>query len=238
VPLILNSPVFRTQKAALFVTFDEGYGLYPTDNVYTVWAGPVVKTHHQSSFQYSHYSLLKTIEATWDLQPMTAKDEGSPDMREFFPIPLPPPPVPLIVNFTFSPTNPDTGTKVNFSGSATGGTQPYAYNWSFGNGDRGTGQTIGYAYVIVGNHTANLTVTDASGQTATTSRAVSVDADSSSFGTCQGCKEMTVPRNLGLLISFALGIGLPLMTSAIISRKRRTPRQCSKPIQSGRNLDG
>src|SRR5438552_2602631 len=35
IPLILNSYIFRTQKAALFITFDEGYGHYPTDFVYT-----------------------------------------------------------------------------------------------------------------------------------------------------------------------------------------------------------
>src|SRR2546428_2713413 len=49
VPVILNSYIFRTQKAALLVTFDEGYGLYPNDHVYTVWAGSAVKRHYVTS---------------------------------------------------------------------------------------------------------------------------------------------------------------------------------------------
>src|SRR5439155_16747947 len=84
VPSILTSYVFRTQRAALLVTFDEGFGLYPTDYVYTIWAGPAVKTNYKSSSQYSHYSLPATIEAAWGLQPLTTKDRGSPTMLEFF----------------------------------------------------------------------------------------------------------------------------------------------------------
>src|SRR5205807_2477192 len=37
VPLILNSYIFKTQKAALLITFDEGSGAYPADYVYTIW---------------------------------------------------------------------------------------------------------------------------------------------------------------------------------------------------------
>src|SRR2546428_10034993 len=80
VRLILNSYIFKTQKAALFITFDEGYGRYPTDYVYTLWAGPVVETQYRSPVQYSHYSLPRTIEVAWGLQPLTVKDEGSPAM--------------------------------------------------------------------------------------------------------------------------------------------------------------
>src|SRR2546427_1543975 len=83
VPQILDSYIFRTQKAALFITFDEGYGLYPSDYVYTIWAGPVVKTNYQSSSSYSHYSLLKTIETVWDLPPLTSDDAEASAMTEF-----------------------------------------------------------------------------------------------------------------------------------------------------------
>ena len=220
VPLVLNSFIFRTQKAALFITFDEGFGYFPTDYVYTVWAGPAVKIHYQSSIQYSHYSLTTTIESAWGLQPLTSKDEGSTAMDEFF---LPPssPQAPLIVNFTFFPADPAPGLTVNFSGSAVGGTQPYVYRWFFGNGDRGTGQTIGYAYQHIGNYTANLAVVDASGQTATTSKAISIDTDPSPAGTCLGCAKTTLPRTLGLIISFAIGVTLPLAGAMILSKWRR-----------------
>ncbi|OLD02507.1 MAG: hypothetical protein AUJ07_08535 [Crenarchaeota archaeon 13_1_40CM_3_53_5] len=224
VPLILNSYIFKTQNAALFITFDEGYGRYPRDYVYTVWAGPAVKTRYQASIQHSHYSLPSTIEAAWGLQPLAAKDRGSPSMTEFFSLPPAPPPTSppplLIANFTFSPANPDAGVTVNFSGSARGGTQPYAYNWSFGDGDRGTGQTIAYVYLLVGNYTASLTVADASGQTTTASKGISIDADPRPAGTCQECTRTIFPRTPGLMISFAIGVALPLAGSIIVSRRR------------------
>jgi len=80
VPQILNSSVFKTQRAALFVTFDEGYG----EPIYSVWAGPVVKTRFTSSVGYNHYSLLATIEANWNLAPLTTNDRDAANMGEFF----------------------------------------------------------------------------------------------------------------------------------------------------------
>ena len=79
----------------------------------------------------------------------------------------------------FLPANPDMGSVVNFTGSATGGTQPHNYTWSFGDGARSVGQTVVHVYLVVGNYTANLTVTDASRQIATTSQAISIDTDPS-----------------------------------------------------------
>src|SRR5438552_7100260 len=80
VPKILNSTIFRTTRAALFVTFDEGYG-FPT---YAVWVGPLVKPAYTSSYGYTHYSVLATIESNWNLSPLTSNDRDAPHMREFF----------------------------------------------------------------------------------------------------------------------------------------------------------
>src|SRR6266568_7518318 len=220
VPLILNSYIFKTQKAALFITFDEGYGRYPTDYVYTIWAGPAVKTHYESSIQYSHYSLPRTIEVAWGLQPLTAKDGGSPAMSEFFKTP-PAPPTPLMASFTFSPANPDTGSTVNFTGSATGGIQPYNYTWSFGDGNKARGQTIWYVYMVVGNYTASLMVTDKVGQEDVTSQTISIDTDPKPTATSPGQITMIFPRTLGLMISFAIGVVLPLALSFVVSRRHR-----------------
>lgn len=80
IPPILSSTVFTTTRAALLVTFDEGYG----EPTYAVWAGPVVKQHYTSTFPYDHYSVLKTIEANWDLAPLTSNDRDAESMYEFF----------------------------------------------------------------------------------------------------------------------------------------------------------
>src|SRR3989442_593584 len=83
VPLILGSNVFLNHRAALLLTFDEGYG----QPIYTVWAGPVVKTAYTSSTAYSHYSVLSTIESNWNLPPLTSNDQNAANMNEFFTTP-------------------------------------------------------------------------------------------------------------------------------------------------------
>jgi phosphatidylinositol-3-phosphatase len=91
VPQILGSNIFTTQRAALFITYDEGQTVYPRDFVTTILAGPVVRTQYKSSAQYSHYSLLKTIETNWGLQPFNQTTDGqATPMSEFFIPPLPP----------------------------------------------------------------------------------------------------------------------------------------------------
>lgn len=89
VPNILNSTLFTHQKAALFITFDEGNGYCPLngnslDCVYAVWAGPNVKTDFQSPNQYSHFSFLKTLETSWKLPSLTNNDRSATPMTEFF----------------------------------------------------------------------------------------------------------------------------------------------------------
>jgi len=84
VPKILASKLFTHQKAALFITFDEGNTRYPYDYVYSVWAGRVVKSDFVSSNHYSHYSLLSTLETVWHLKPLTSNDANAPAMTEFF----------------------------------------------------------------------------------------------------------------------------------------------------------
>src|SRR5712691_11719123 len=78
---ILSSPVFTSQRAALLVTFDEGYLGQP---IYTAWAGRVVMPAYTSSVAYDHFSVLATIESNWNLPNLTANDAGAAPMNEFF----------------------------------------------------------------------------------------------------------------------------------------------------------
>lgn len=100
IPQILNSFVFRTQRAALFITFDEpdctstttpphtcpnppkGYPL-----LYTVWASnPAIPTTiggHKSVAVYDHFSLLRTVEDNWNLPTITSNDASAMPMSEF-----------------------------------------------------------------------------------------------------------------------------------------------------------
>ena len=80
VPQILNSTIFTTTRAALLITFDEGYG----QPVYTVWAGPTARRAFTSTVAYDHFSILATIEANWNLTRLTSNDVAASTMNEFF----------------------------------------------------------------------------------------------------------------------------------------------------------
>src|SRR6266581_4105759 len=173
VPLILSSRMFTTQKAALFIVFDEGNDFCPTGNsnsdcVVAEWSGSAVKKAYSSSTPYNHYSYLSTIEANWNLPSLTSNDASATPMTEFFG--TSPPPT-LSASFTYSPSSPQTGQTVSFTGSASGGTSPYSYSWSFGDGSTGTGLSAKYAYSSAGTLAVALTVKDnGSPQQTTTSQ--------------------------------------------------------------------
>ncbi|TMI45733.1 PKD domain-containing protein, partial [Candidatus Bathyarchaeota archaeon] len=173
VPLILSSRMFTTQKAALFIVFDEGSDVCPTGNsssdcVVAEWAGPAVKKAYTSTTSYDHYSYLSTLEASWNLPSLTSNDASATPMTEFFG--TSPPPA-LSASFTYSPSSPQIGQTVSFTGSASGGTQPYSYSWSFGDGSTGTGSSAKHTYSSAGTLTVALTVKDnGSPQQTTTSQ--------------------------------------------------------------------
>src|SRR5213596_1206949 len=161
VPLILSSRMFTTQKAALFIVFDEGSDVCPTGNssdcVVAEWAGPAVKKAYSSSTSYNHYSYLSTLEAAWNLPSLTSNDASATPMTEFFG--TSPPPT-LSASFTYSPSSPQIGQTVSFTGSASGGTQPYSYSWSFGDGSTGTGSSAKHNYSSAGTLDVAFTVKD------------------------------------------------------------------------------
>ncbi len=82
----------------------------------------------------------------------------------------------LTASLSFTPSSPTTGQVESFTGSASGGTTPYAYSWSFGDGATATGQNPSHTYSSLGTYTVALTVTDASSpqQRATASKTVTI----------------------------------------------------------------
>jgi hypothetical protein len=56
----------------------------------------------------------------------------------------------------------------------SGGTPPYTWHWDFGDGQQSTGQNVHHTYENPGSYTATLTVTDATGQTASDSTEIPV----------------------------------------------------------------
>ena len=76
-------------------------------------------------------------------------------------------------SFTYSPSNPVTGSPVTFDGrTSTCGTAPCTYKWTDDGcaspcGDLGSGLTLAFTFTDVGTKYIRLTVTDALGRSAT-----------------------------------------------------------------------
>ena len=72
------------------------------------------------------------------------------------------------------PYNGEVNQEIQFSGFATGGTEPYTWAWDFGDGETSTEQNPKHAYTEAGDYTATLTVTDAAEATATDTADVTI----------------------------------------------------------------
>jgi len=206
VPNILNSQTFTTQRSALFIVFDEGNGYCPLngsseDCVYAVWAGPLAKTSYATSNLFNHYSWTKTVEANWNLASLTSNDANATPMTEFFGSTTPP--VLLSTSFTYSPTSPQTGQNVWFTASASGGTGPYNFTWSFGDGATGKGATAYHSYSTAASYNILLTAKDSSPsqQTATSQQTITVSSPP--------------PPPAGLTASFTASLSNPVVGQTI-----------------------
>ncbi len=168
IPQILNSNTFKNQKAALMLIWDE---YSPTPG--PIFAGPAVKLAFRSSISYDHYSSLKTWESNWGLSTLASGDGSASPMAEFFTAPGS---ALLHASFTYSPSSPQAGQTITFTGSATAGTSPYTYSWTFGDSSTGTGQAPTHTYATSGSFSVTLTVTDSASpqNTATSTNTLTV----------------------------------------------------------------
>ena len=70
-------------------------------------------------------------------------------------------------NFTYTPLNPVVNQSIRFDASSSWTFDPAAaiisYNWSFGDGTNGTGVITDHTYLLPGNYTVSLEVTDSDG---------------------------------------------------------------------------
>ncbi len=80
----------------------------------------------------------------------------------------------LGADFTFTPLQPQANETVAFTGTATGGTPPYTYTWSLGDGSTASGATVSHAYVVAGTFAVTLTITDAASHQAAATKSIPV----------------------------------------------------------------
>jgi PKD repeat protein/DNA-binding beta-propeller fold protein YncE len=84
------------------------------------------------------------------------------------------PAVHLHLHFGPAPFQVDLGSPFNGSATVAGGTAPYSYAWSYGDGSVSTGPSFSYTYSAVGNYPITATVSDAGGGFSTATAVVEV----------------------------------------------------------------
>jgi hypothetical protein len=82
VPTIIGNPNFGPNDV-LFITFDESEGKDPQNHVATLVISKLVRPGFSSSVPYTHYSLLRTIQDSWNLGCLEESCEAGA-MTDFF----------------------------------------------------------------------------------------------------------------------------------------------------------
>ena len=83
---IMRSPAWRTQRSLAIITFDEdNYDHeHPAQRVLTLMLGSGVRQGYVSHVRYTHYSLLRTIEASLGLGTLTRNDRYAQPVNDVF----------------------------------------------------------------------------------------------------------------------------------------------------------
>jgi phosphatidylinositol-3-phosphatase len=78
--VIFNSAAWKTQNSLVLLIWDEG----SANHVLMIAIGPSVKPGYKSATAYSHYSVLRTIEAAWGLPALTTNDSKAAVISDFW----------------------------------------------------------------------------------------------------------------------------------------------------------
>lgn len=109
------------------------------------------------------------------------------------------------------PTTVDIGVPVAFNSTVSNGTRPYTYLWTFGDGSTATTANSTHEYTSAGPITVTFNVTDAVGQSAQVTRAITVVASPTlTLSASPSSSEVGVPVSLSATASG----GIPLISYA------------------------
>jgi PKD repeat protein len=169
-------------KTLLYLWWDECGGnngsCDSNNDTPNLFYGSTVKQAYVSSDStgIDEYACLWTIENNWGLLPLAVGDTAAQTLgysvNDIF---TNGGSSALSASFNFSPSSSITINKaLAFSASAQGGTGPYTYSWTFGDGTMASGANPTHMYTVNGTYTITMTTTDNNGQTTTKTQQVTV----------------------------------------------------------------
>lgn len=139
-PAILSSPAFTTQNSLLLLTWDED-DFAGNNQVTLIAAGSPVKRGYVSSVRSDHYSILSTLESSWNLAALTSNDSSSSTLGDLFGVNVPPPPPSSpcsSANVVSNPGLAPVGSVVSLNASAISCSDPQYQFWLRQPGDTWT----------------------------------------------------------------------------------------------------
>ncbi len=169
IPQILESTLFRTRNAALFVTWDEGRF---TTRIPAIWAGSAIKNIYTTNVTLNHYSFLNTLELLWDLPSLTNNDLTASPMTSFFGIK---------VQLSVTTQTPVADENVSFTGSVVQGVSPFQDHWNFGDGTGSNASTPIHSYDSPGTYNVTLGTSDSLNHTAVSTARLTVAPEIETF---------------------------------------------------------
>jgi PKD repeat protein len=135
--------------------------------------------------------------------------------------------LPLSATISASTSSPQIGQTVTFTASAIGGTAPYNYAISFGDGTSGTGSSPRHAYSTAGSYTVTLTVTDSALPHATKLATITVNVQAPTPLT------LALPRNQ----TATTGSWINFTVTATSSNPARTVTLSASQLPAGATFD-
>jgi hypothetical protein len=121
------------------------------------------------------------------------------------------------------PTPATAGSPVALAGSWTGGVPPYTFAWSLGDLNSSTVSALAHTYAKAGNYSVGFTVTDALGDSAAASLALSVRAAPSTSSPASSSVSLTSGTGLFLLLGILLLAVVAAVLGALLARRPRSP---------------
>jgi PKD repeat protein len=134
---------------------------------------------------------------------------------------------PLSFSASATPTPGTANTTVALTSTLSGGTAPYSYHWSLGDGSTSTSAALGHVYAKAGNYTVTANVTDAVGASATSTFTLEVNAaphsSSSSGSSSSSSVSLTSGTGLYLLLGIVLLAIIIVALAVMLARRPRSP---------------